>query len=103
MARRRYPLRPVDRFGRKLKPGDRVRLLRRPLVKRDPPETKIIFRRAVGLTFLVEELSDYGHAELDLHKIEPWNSVWVEPDLLCLVQRGRLIPSQRWHRRQLAI
>ena len=103
MARRRYPLRAVDRFGRKLKPGDRVRLLRRPLVKRDPPETRIIFRRAVGLTFLVEELGAYGHAELDLHKIEPWNSIWVEPDLLCLVKRGRLIPSQRWHRRQLAI
>jgi hypothetical protein len=103
MARKHYPLRPVDRFGRRLRPGDRVRLLRRPLVKRDPPETKTIFRRAVGQTFVIEEFSNYGFAELDLRKIQKWDSVWVEPELLRLVQRGRLVPSERWQRRQLAI
>ena len=103
MARKHYPLHPVDRFGKRLRPGDRVRVLRRPLVRRDPPETKIAFRRAVGRTFLIEGFNDYGFAELDLYKIERWNSVWVEPQLLRLVQRGRLVPSERWQRRQLAI
>ena len=103
MARKHYPLRPLDRFGKRLHPGDRVRLLRRPLVRRDPPETKTIFRRAVGCTFVIEEFSNYGFAELDLRKIQKWDSVWVEPELLRLVQRGRLVPSERWQRRRLAI
>jgi len=103
MARKHYPLRPIDRFGKRLHPGDRVRLLRRPLVKRDPPETKTIFRRAVGRTFVIEEFSDYGFVELDLRKIQKWDSVWVEPELLRLVQHGRLVPSERWQRRRLAI
>jgi hypothetical protein len=72
-------------------------------MRRDPPETRAIFRRAVGQIFLVEELSEYGHAELDLRKLQRWNSVWVEPYLLRLIRRGRMVPSARWHRRQLAI
>jgi hypothetical protein len=72
-------------------------------MRNDPPETRTIFRRAVGQTFLVEEFNEYGHAELDLHKVQKWNSVWVEPHLLRRVCRGRIVPSMRWHRRQLAI
>jgi len=88
----------ADRFGKRLHPGDRVRLLRRPLVRRDPPETKTIFRRAFGRTFVIEEFSDYGFAELDLRKIQKWDSVWVEPELLAKKQyrpiaRLRILPD----------
>ena len=102
MARRHYPLRPTDQFGKQLRPGDRVRVVRRPQVRNDPPETRVIFRRAVGRIFLLEDFNQYGFAELDLHKLEPWNSVSIEPHLLRRISRGRIVPSLRWLRRQIA-
>lgn len=95
MARRRYPLRPLDRKGRPLRPGDRVRLVTRPLMRNDPPETRAVFRQAVGRVFVITDFDRYGHAELDLSMIERWDSAWVDPRLLSLVSRGRILPSSR--------
>ena len=79
-----------------------MRLMRRPQVRNDPSETRIILRRAVGQTFLLEEFTKYGFAEPDLHKVVPWNSANVEQHL-GRVKQGGIVPSLRWRRRQLAI
>ena len=93
----------LDSRGKQLRPGDRVRLVRRPpMGKRDPADTRAIFWRAVGRTFVVESLSEYGLAELDLRKIRKWDTVWVEPCLLLLVRRRRVLPSRRRQVRQAA-
>jgi len=73
------------------------------MMRKAPADTRAIFRRAVGRTFVVEKLSEYGLAELDLRKLRKWDTVWVEPYLLRLVRRGLIVPSTRWHARQLAL
>jgi hypothetical protein len=64
-------------------------------MRNDPPETRTVFRQAVGRVFVIADFDRYGHAELDLSLVERWDSVWVDPQLRRLVGRGRILPSSR--------
>ena len=84
-------LEPVDQIGRVIQVGEWVRLvIIPPDVGKMPAETRSVFRRAVGKTFMVEDFNEYGLAELDLSKkVERYNTIWVEPEYLLLFRRGR--------------
>jgi hypothetical protein len=76
--------------------GDVVRIIRIPPAVLDdsPAETRSIFKRALGQTFVVRGFGPYGHVELDVSKIEWGNTIWVEPDCLQLFRRR----AKRHHR-----
>lgn len=69
--------------------GDVVRITRvPPAVLHDAPdETRTLFERVLGGTFVVRGFGPYGHVELDLSTIERHNTIWVEPDCLQLFRR----------------
>lgn len=71
--------------------GDWVRLVVVPPgVAKMPPETRSVFRFALGKTFKVEDFNEYGLAELNLtKKIGSHNTIWVEPEYLLLFRRAR--------------
>jgi hypothetical protein len=75
--------------GRPFNIGDVIRVTRiPPAVQTDgPPETRRLFKRAVGVTFVVRGFGRYGHIELDVSKIEPLNTIWIEPDCVQLFRR----------------
>jgi hypothetical protein len=57
-------------------------------VKHDSPaETRSVFKRAVGKTFVVQGFGSYGHIELDISKIQKLNTIWIEPDCVELFRR----------------
>ena len=74
--------------------GDVVRITRvPPAVLHDAPEeTRSLFERAIGITFVVRGFDRYRHVRLDVSKAEPFNTIWVEQDCLELFRRG---PRQR--------
>jgi hypothetical protein len=76
--------------------GEVVRIARiPPAVREAPAETRRLFERAAGCTFVVRGFSPYGHVELDVSKIERQNKIWVEPDCLQLFRRR----PRRQHRK----
>lgn len=78
---------PYDKNSKKLDVGDWVRLAEIPPGKM-PEETRIVFEKALGKTFKIENFDEYGCAELDLtKKVAKYNSIWVEPYFLLLFRR----------------
>ena len=75
--------------GRPFNIGDVIRVTRiPPAVQSDgPPETRRLFKRAVGMTFVVRGFERNGYLELDVSKIEPLNTIWIEPDCVQLFRR----------------
>ena len=69
--------------------GDVIRVSRvPPAVQSDgPPETRRLFKRAVGMTFVVRGFERNGYLELDVSKIKPLNTIWIEPDCVQLFRR----------------
>ena len=69
--------------------GDVIRIMRIPPVvqSNSPPETRRLFKQALGSTFVVRGFGRYGHIELDVSKIEPLNTIWIEPDCVQLFRR----------------
>lgn len=82
---------PYDKHENKISVGDWVRLVEIPPgIERMPEETQIVFERALGKTFKIEDFDEYGHAELDLtKKVAKYNTIWVEPHFLLLFRRKR--------------
>lgn len=69
--------------------GDWVRLIDVPPdIEKMPEETQIVFEKALGKTFRIDNFNRYGHAELDLSKkVVKFNTIWVEPHFLVLFRR----------------
>ena len=69
--------------------GDVIRIIRIPsVVLQDAPaETRRVFKRALGNTFVVRDFDGYGHIELDVSKVERSNTIWIEPECLQLFRR----------------
>ena len=80
---------PFDKNGKKINPGDWVRLVEVPPdVANAPEETQIVFAKALGKTFRIEGFNRYGLAEFDLtKKVAKYDSIWVEPHFLLLCRR----------------
>jgi len=83
------PVPPPPRLRSKFRIGDVIRVMRvPPAVGRDsPPETRSVFRHAVGKTFVVRGFGRYGHIELDVSKIQRLDTIWIEPDCVQLYRR----------------
>ena len=80
---------PYDKINKKICIGDWVRLVEIPPEKM-PEETQIVFEKALGKTFKVQDFNEYGCAELDLtKKVAKYNTIWVEPNFLLLFRRKR--------------
>jgi hypothetical protein len=77
---------PFDKTNRKLCVGDWIRLVEIPPgIEKMPEETQIVFEKALGKTFRIEDFNEYGCAELDLtKKVAKYNTIWVEPHYLLL-------------------
>ena len=69
--------------------GDVVRIERIPpaVLYDAPAETRTLFERVLGKTFVVIGFGPCGHIELDVAKVERHNTIWVEPDCLQLFRR----------------
>ena len=68
--------------------GDVVRVVRVPAAVNDSPrETRSVFKKAVGKTFVVRGFGRYGHLELDVSKIRRLDTIWIEPDCVQLFRR----------------
>jgi hypothetical protein len=52
-----------------------------------PPETRKLFERALGITFVVRGFGRYGLIKLDVSKIEHLNTIWIEADCVQLFRR----------------
>ncbi len=78
-----------DKSGRPIQAGDWVRLVEIPAqVTPSEPDTYRIFQLALGKTFRIEQIDDFGHAELNVsRKVERYHWIWVEPE--CLVRSRR--------------
>ena len=99
MARKRYPLDPIDRKGNTIRVGDFVRLTQIPNLKGMPPETRIIFRRSLRRRFRVDGFERNGLAELYVARFE---TIYVEPEFLSLLSRGPRCTGRRTERRERA-
>lgn len=86
MSRKRYPLEPVTKAGSRLRVGDAVKLVRVPQLKRMPSETKVVFRQSLGRLFEISGFERNGLAELFVRR---WETIYVEPEYLRLVRRGK--------------
>src|SRR5437868_3054958 len=95
MSRRRYPLEPVTRSGARLRIGDAVQLVRIPQLKRMPSETKVVFRQSLRRLFEISGFERNGLAELFVRR---WETIYVEPEYLRLVRRGRRRHTMRVNR-----
>jgi phage tail tube protein FII len=80
---------PYDKIGKKINIGDWVRLTEIPDgISKMPEETQVVFEKALGKTFRIEEFNEYGLVELDLtKKVAKFNTIWVEPHFLLLFRR----------------
>jgi hypothetical protein len=80
---------PYDKIGKKISVGDWIRLSEiPPEISQMPEETQVVFEKALGKTFRIEDFNEYGHAELDLSKkVAKFNTIWVEPHFLLLFRR----------------
>ena len=69
--------------------GDVIRITRIPpvVLSDSPPETRKLFQRVLGSTFVVRGFGPYGHIELDVSKVERLNTIWIEPDCVQLFRR----------------
>jgi hypothetical protein len=93
MARRKYPLEPITKAKHRLGVGDSVQLIRMPKLNRMPSETKVVFRQSLGRTFEISGFERNGLAELFVRR---WETIYVEPEYLRLVRRGRRVrPTRR--------
>jgi len=82
---------PYDKNGNKVNIGDWVRLVEIPTgIDTMPEETQIVFNKALGKTFKIENFDEYGLAEFDLSKkVAKLNTIWVEPIFLLLSRKKR--------------
>jgi hypothetical protein len=89
----KYPLKPIDAKGRRIRKGDRVRIVGMPdlisMSKNSRPEVESVFRHIRGTCKRVRGFTRYGFAEI-FFKIRTGrhaglHSVEIEPALL-LVQ-----------------
>ena len=100
MARKLYPLAPVDRNGRQIRVGDVVRLVQAPRMPTMPAETKSVFRRSRRRLFRIACFERNGLAELYVQRFE---TIYVEPGCLSLQRRGarRRAHRFRWGNRAI--
>ena len=100
MARKRYPLAPIDRNGNTIGAGDFVRLIQIPNLKGLPPATKAVFRQALGRRFRVDGFERNGLAELNIARFE---TICVEPEFLSLLRRSARFTARRRDRVRTAV
>ena len=91
--------------SRKLKIGDRIRIIDIPSGFRDPSydlkdvehremRTAELFRFCLGREFVIQEFDQYGHAELSVdenrtvRKKFGLNTIWIEPKFLERIQES---------------
>jgi hypothetical protein len=93
--------------SRKLKIGDRVRIVDIPPGFRDPNydlkdgmRTAELFRFCLGREFAIQAFDHYGHAELSVDKDRSvrkqfgLNTIWIEPGFLAKVRKkGKTLSS----------
>jgi hypothetical protein len=92
-----YPLAPLDREGRRIKPGDRVRVVSVPdlsgMRQPDRRSTEAVFRHIRGTYKRVASFDSYGCAEIYFSILggrhRGLHSVAIEPYLLLLPSRRR--------------
>ena len=93
---KKYPFKPIDAKGTRLRKGDRVRIVGVPdlstMHKNSRREVESVFRHIRGTCKRVHGFAQYGFVEI-FFKIRTgryagWHSVEIEPELL-LVQRNR--------------
>jgi len=79
----------AQKLRSKFRIGDVIRVTCVPYaVKRDGrAETRSVFKRAVGKTFVVQGFGRYGHIQLDISKIQKLDTIWIEPDCVQLFRR----------------
>lgn len=80
---------PTRKLRSTFRIGDVIRVTHvPPQVQRDGPrDTRSVFKRAVGKTFVVQGFGRYGHVELDVSKIRKLDTIWIEPDCVELFRR----------------
>jgi hypothetical protein len=92
--------------SRKLRIGDRVRIIDIPSGFKDPNcdlkdtehremRTAELFRFCVGREFVIQEFDQYGHADLSVDKDRAvrkkfgLNTIWIEPEFLERIKPSR--------------
>lgn len=93
---RKYPLKPMDARGRRIRKGDLVRIVGMPVLngmrRTSRLEAEPVFRHIRGTCKRVHRFTRYGFAEIFFKirngRYAGWHSVEIEPDLL-MVQRKR--------------
>jgi len=87
----------AQKLRSKFRIGDVIRVTCVPYaVKRDgPAETRSVFKRAVGKTFVVQGFGRYGHIQLDISKIQKLDTIWIEPDCVELFRRRPMRRTDR--------
>jgi hypothetical protein len=96
---------------RKLKIGDRVRIIDIPSGFKDPNydrkdadapwkmRTAELFRFCVGREFAIQAFNQYGYAELSVDKDRSvrkkfgLNTIWIEPEFLARVRKTKKLSS----------
>jgi|SRR3989442_5115610 len=99
-------IRTVDKNGRPIEVGDRIRVTGAPTGLRDQEDmvTKTIFERCVGRVFYVRRFQDHL-AELTVGRVMGETSssekIWVEPEFIELVwsKKAKINRSKRPRRR----
>jgi hypothetical protein len=95
----KYPLPPKDRNGRKLRVGDRVRVVGVPdlsgMSKQGVAESLPVFQYLVGKYKRIAAFDEYGCVQLNFFiasgKLKGWHGVGIEPYLLHVPQRRSTI------------
>jgi hypothetical protein len=79
----------VPRLRSTFRIRDVIRVVRVPsAVEKDSPrDTRSIFKKVLGNTFVVRGFGPYGHLELDVSKIRRLDTIWIEPDCVQLFRR----------------
>jgi len=92
--------------SRKLKIGDRVRIIDIPYGFKDPDcdlkdplfremRTAELFRFCLGREFMIQNFGRYGHADLSVHEDRAvrkkfgLNTIWIEPKFLERIKESR--------------
>jgi hypothetical protein len=76
--------------ARRVKIGDRVRIIKIPRELPDSPEmdTRAVFKQALARTFRIEGFDQYGHLELVVRVRRPSpgryhsDTIWIEPEFV---------------------
>jgi len=103
----RLPLEPIDALGRKLKPGDMVRVIGVPelngMSEAGLRESLSAFRHLVGTYRKIRRFDQHGFAEIFFRvqrgPIAGWHGVTIEPFLLRRKRMRRAIPRRVSRRR----